>query len=168
MSTMNMISTSHLLLVSGVSTMKHDIYFSCMDCQQWTWYLLIIYFSRVDCQQWTWYLLLIYFWWVDYQQWTLYLLLLSFTWDWCPTIRLRTLSSRQWILSWTFLAPCFFFPSPFLCVLSFYNIRQGFIIMTHIEDKHAEEEHQGVIAAIGYFKFWVRNTCRTTKKYIYN
>ncbi len=27
--------------------------------------------------------------------------------------------------------------------------------MTHIEDKHGEEEHQGVIAAIGYFKFWV-------------
>jgi hypothetical protein len=48
--------------------------------------------------------------------------------------------------------PLVFFFSPFLCELSFYNVWQGFIIMTHIEDKHGEEEHQGVIAAIGYFK----------------
>jgi hypothetical protein len=27
--------------------------------------------------------------------------------------------------------------------------------MSHTEDKHAEEEHQGVIAAISYFKFRV-------------
>jgi hypothetical protein len=46
----------------------------------------------------------------------------------------------------------------------FITIRQGFIIMTHIEHKHAEEEHQGVIAAIGYFKFWVRYNCQTIKK----
>jgi hypothetical protein len=36
--------------------------------------------------------------------------------------------------------------------------------MTHIEDKHAEEEHQGVIAAIGYLKFLVRSNCQTIKK----
>jgi hypothetical protein len=38
----------------------------------------------------------------------------------------------------------------------FITVRQGFIIMAHAEDKHGDEEHQGVIAAIGYFKFWVQ------------
>jgi hypothetical protein len=33
--------------------------------------------------------------------------------------------------------------------------------MTHIEDKHAED--QGVIAAIGYFKFWVSYNCQRIK-----
>jgi hypothetical protein len=46
---------------------------------------------------------------------------LSLSWDWGQTIRLRTLSSRQWIMS-------------------------------HTEAKHAQEEHQGVTAAISYFK----------------
>jgi hypothetical protein len=36
--------------------------------------------------------------------------------------------------------------------------------MIHIEDKHAEEEDQGVIAAIGYFKFWVSYNCQTIEK----
>jgi hypothetical protein len=36
--------------------------------------------------------------------------------------------------------------------------------MTHIEDKHAEEEHQGVIAAIRYLKFWVSYNCQTIEK----
>jgi hypothetical protein len=60
--------------------------------------------------------------------------------------------------------PLVFFFSPFLWVLSFYNLWQGFIIMTHIEDKHAKEEHQGVIVAICYFKFWVKYNCQTIKK----
>jgi hypothetical protein len=28
----------------------------------------------------------------------------------------------------------------------------------------AREEHQGIIAAIGYFKFWVRYNCQTIKE----
>jgi hypothetical protein len=56
----------------------------------------------------------------------------EFDLGWGQTIRLRTLSSRQWIV-------------------------------THIKDKHPEEQHQGVIAAISYFEFWVGYNCQEIK-----